>query len=141
MTHLLKYLAVPMAFMAAVVLFASPSAPGALGSVGGVAYAEGGQCYGGSDTNGSGENSDYGDDSCEPPSRCEFMASADPMMMAGVGSGFGGLGGACWDPSVDPHHICIVVAAIVASGGAASGNGAFVQLGIWLAAACGIWGG
>lgn len=40
MTHLLKMLAMPLAFVVAIVLFASPSAPGAFGmGVGGVAYA------------------------------------------------------------------------------------------------------
>ena len=119
MTHLLKYLAVPMAFMAAVVLFASPSAPGALGSVGGVAYAEGGQCYGGSDTNGSGQHSDYGDDGCEPPSRCDAPA-ADPMMMAGVGApgvgmGFGGgnTASGCGELDIDPDVICLTIVAII----------------------------
>ena len=46
MTHLLKYLAMLLAFAVAVVLFSSP---GAAGLVGGSAYADGGMCYGGSD--------------------------------------------------------------------------------------------
>lgn len=138
MTHLLKYLAVPMAFMAAVVLFASPSAPGALGSVGGVAYAEGGQCYGGSDTNGSGENSDYGDDSCEPPSRCDADA-ADPMMMAGVTGGMvaGGFGGGntasgCVEADIDTDVLCLLFVAIVASW---TTRGAIPA---WAAVVCGV---
>ncbi len=136
MTHLLKYLAVPMAFMAAVVLFASPSAPGALGSVGGVAYADGGMCYGGSDTNGSGENSDYGDNGCEPPTRCEHAAAADPMMLAGstnfVASGFGGGNVAGCIDDIDFEHLCYILVAIVAT---VTRNGTIPA---WIAAACGI---
>lgn len=40
MTHLLKFLAMPLAFVVAVVLFASPSAPAAFGLVGGSAFAQ-----------------------------------------------------------------------------------------------------
>lgn len=138
MIHLLKMLAMPLAFAVAVVLFVAPSAPGTAGLVGGNAYAEGGGCYGGSDTNGSGESTEYGDDGCEPPA--DDCPQPDPMAAGAVN--LGGLGGTVAtgesfpNVCVDPFTACVLAAASITSAGLVSGNIPLGLGGIWVSVYC-----
>lgn len=141
MTHLLKYLAMPLAFAVAVLLFASPSAPAAFGLVGGVAFAQ------------------YDDDEppCETTSWCvpppppipetpppepepepepaaedpETLYPCQPVFLDGV---IVGVAGACGPQPVDWRMLCIIATTYLAvfsmgrSAGALGGACAAIHL-------------